>query len=160
MRLVRHAHGIEDIRDPSVRFRTILPACGLEHERKVFLHAPVHQQLEILEHYAEPAAEVGDFLGAYRPQVVPADPAVSLYKRVLGDYRPDDGCLPCTYLSHYIHEVARVDIHVQPVYYAGFSVEYVSIPERYDWCPFFHFHNMNRMGFREVANIIKLAVVL
>ena len=56
--LVDHPHILKDGPDPFVGRVLVLPSGRLQHEIKVLLDRPVHQQLEILEDYANFSSEV------------------------------------------------------------------------------------------------------
>ena len=113
--LVLHAHGIEHFLYSSVYFLSVIPSGGLQHEGEIVLHAPVHQQLEVLEHHAELAPEIRYLLFPDAAEVIAADRALSFGKPVFGNDGPDDGCLPGSDLSHDVYEISRTDLHVQPV---------------------------------------------
>ena len=59
--------------DALVDARGVLPAGGLQEEGEVVLHAAVHQELEILEDDADPAAQLWHVFCAKALQVVAAN---------------------------------------------------------------------------------------
>ena len=93
----------------------VLPARGAEDELEVRFHGTVHQQLEILEHDAQAPAQHRYVFCTDVAEVEPADGAFSLGEPVFGRHRPDDGGLARAHLPDDVHEIARVDGHVEAV---------------------------------------------
>ena len=58
--LVRKADLLKDLLHAIIHPLLLLPACGLEHEEQIIVHCAIAQQLEILEHDPDLAAQVRD----------------------------------------------------------------------------------------------------
>ena len=121
--LVLHPHVVKHFADPPVGLVPVLPSCRLQHELQIAFHAPVHQQLEVLEHHPDPAPEEGDVLVLEFVEPEPADLSGSAGQRILTDHRADDGCLAGSDLPDDVDEVRREYLHVESVDHGAFPVE-------------------------------------
>ena len=110
-----HAYVFQDLLDTGVDGGAVLPARGAEDELEVRFHGTVHQQLEILEHDAQAPAQHRYVFCTDVAEVEPTDGSFSLGEPVFGRHRPDDGGLARPHLPDDVHEIARVDGHVEAV---------------------------------------------
>ena len=115
MGLRAHANAFEDLRNASVNGPTVLPSGGPEDELEVRFHAPVHQQLEILENDAQAAAQHRYVFCTDSPEIEPADGSFTREQAVFRRHRADDGSLSGAHLAYDVNKVARMDGHVQAV---------------------------------------------
>ena len=129
MCLELHSYGLQHFEDSFVHGFRILPSGRLQDKRKIVLHASVHQQLKILENYAHPASEVWYVFVLYAVKLESACVPISFVKRVLCDYRSDDGCFSCSYFADDIYEISGIYFHIQAVYYSCFSVDDICVFE-------------------------------
>ena len=136
--LAAHAYVIQHFRDALADGLAVFPAGGPEDEIEVVLDAAVRQQLEVLEHDAEFAAEVGDVLVADAFEGIAADFAFALFQDILGDHGPDERSLAGADLADDVDEVAGTDFHVKAVDDGRFAVEDVGFPEGDDGRGVFH----------------------
>ena len=82
----------------------------LERERDVLEHGLVRQQLEVLEHAADVAAQVGHAPVAHGGQVLVRDVDVALRGLHLSDEHADERGLAGAGMAHEEDELARVDL--------------------------------------------------
>ena len=87
---VCHADSFKHFRNPPVYFRTVLPSGSLEHEIQVFLHASVHEKLEVLEYHAEMPPQIRDVLFPHFPEIVAAYCPFPSGKGIFGYHCPYD----------------------------------------------------------------------
>ena len=130
VRLGGHADGRKDLGDAAVNLPFFFPAGSAEDEFQVVLHGAVCQELEVLEHHADAAAEVGDVPGVEAGEVEAAGRCFRAgAHRVFRDDGADDGGFAGPHLAHDVYQVSGHDIHVETVEDYGFSVEDVCIFE-------------------------------
>ena len=120
---------MEDFTDALVDSVLVLPASGLEHEFKVLLHGPVSQELEILENDPNLTPEIRYLLVLQAIEFVAAHFAETFFERILGDDRPDDGCLSGSDLAYDVDEIPRKHFHVKAVDDHVLAVQDVGVPE-------------------------------
>ena len=131
-----HAYVREDFVDTAVDFTFVLPSGCPEDEFQVGFNGPVHQQLEILEDHAEPAAQERDVFGADAPEVESADRSLTVQEAVFRRHGTDDGRLAGSHLPDNVDEITREDVHVEAVENDTLTVADVRAAKLYQW---FHF---------------------
>ena len=129
VRLVLHPDIVKHLDDPLVDLVAVFPSGCLEHELQIALDSPVHQQLEILEHDSDPAAEIRNILVSQAVELEAADLSGALLKRVLADHRADDRSLAGSDLADDVDEVSRKYVHIKPVDHGALSVHDVRVLE-------------------------------
>ena len=129
VRLGGHAHGLQHFHDAGVNGAALLPAGGAEHKLQVGLYGAVLQQLEILEHHPHGTAEVGDVPALDIHKVIPTGRGLTLEDAVFCGDGSDDRRFAGAYLSHDVHEVPGLHVHVERVNDYVFSVKNVGFLE-------------------------------
>ena len=121
--LVAQAYFLQHLLDPLVHPLGIVPTGGLHHELQVLVHRAVREQLEILEHDAQLAAQVGDLAALQHVQVEAADMAFTLCEREVTVERAHQAALACAGAAHQVDELARTYRQVHVVQHKIFTLE-------------------------------------
>ena len=106
------------------------------------MDAAVQQQLEVLENNSYAPSQERDLLAAYLPQIVAADPGLTLPERVFRDDRAYYGGLSRSDLAYDVNEVAFVYAEIETEDDGAFTVHYVRFLEIDEVFSVLHLHFM------------------
>ena len=129
MGLELHTYCLKDRRNPFAHLFLIVPSSCPEDEKKVLLDASVHQELEVLEHYAHLSSQVRYLLVPDAVEFESASLSLTLVQRIFRYDGPDYGSLSGTYLSYDVDEVSWIYIHIEVIDHGSFSVYDVGVSE-------------------------------
>ena len=94
----------------------IFPTCGLEHKAQVFIYGAVAEQLEVLEHHAQVAAQARNIFAADGLQVaIQHDSLVGLVNIQFAVECLQERTFTRAYATNHVNHLALVNLKVHPL---------------------------------------------